>query len=192
MSNYYDQTNDEFLSLSPPIVPWHQVTSLSIVQPFSSTHLYFLFSQTINLRTLELHYRSEYEYKMNLKKESLIYLFDDASLCNMLMSNGLRELNICTAQTDKQPNLINVAHLIVERLPRLQVIKVDGVSDRMIEMSHILINGLSKLNFLTIHGGIKYGNVYDKRLRDLHNSNTRSFRTEIPNTSDEDMLLVWL
>ncbi|CAF2821266.1 unnamed protein product [Rotaria sp. Silwood2] len=192
MSNYYDQINDEFLSLSPPIVPWYQVTLLRIVQPFSSSHLYFLFSQTINLRTLELHYSSEYEYAINLKKESLVYLLDDASLCNILMSNGLRELNIFTAETEKQPNLINIAHLIVERLPHLQVIKVDGISDRLIEMSHILINSLSKLNFLTICGGIKYDKVYDKRLRDLQNSNTRSFRTEVPNTINEDTLLVWL
>ncbi|CAF4472188.1 unnamed protein product [Rotaria sp. Silwood2] len=192
MSNSYDQINDEFLSLSPPIVPWYQVTLLRIVQPFSSSHLYFLFSQTINLRTLELHYSSEYEYAINLKKESLVYLLDDASLCNILMSNGLRELNIFTAETEKQPNLINIAHLIVERLPHLQVIKVDGISDRLIEMSHILINSLSKLNFLTICGGIKYGKVYDKRLRDLQNSNTRSFRTEVPNTINEDTLLVWL
>jgi hypothetical protein len=66
MSDNYDQINDEFLSLPLPIVPWHQVTSLKIVQPFNSIHLHFLFSQTANLRILELHYRSEHATKINL------------------------------------------------------------------------------------------------------------------------------
>jgi hypothetical protein len=103
------------------------------------------------------------------------------------MSNGLREIDIFTAETEKQLNLINIAHLIVQRLPHLQVIKVDGINDRLIEMPHILINGLSKLNFLTIYVSIKYGKIYDKRLHDLQNLNTRSFRTEVPNTINEDM-----
>jgi hypothetical protein len=67
MSNYYDKINAEFLLLSP-IVPWYQVTSLSIDQPFNSIHLHFLFSQMTNLRTLELGYRSERAGKIDLKE----------------------------------------------------------------------------------------------------------------------------
>ncbi|CAF4474938.1 unnamed protein product, partial [Rotaria sp. Silwood2] len=190
MSDNYDQINDEFLYLSPSIVPWHQVISLIIAQPFNSIHLHFLFSQLTNLRILELHYRSEYASQINLKEEILIDLLNDASLCNMLMSNGLRQLNLITFWN--QPNLINIAYLIVERLPHLQAILLDSNSNQFIKISHILINGLSKLNFLTIIGCIKYGKLYEKKLRDLQNSIIRSFRTEVPNTTDEDTLFVWL
>ncbi|CAF4328177.1 unnamed protein product [Rotaria sp. Silwood2] len=190
MSDYYDKINDEFLSLSPSIVAWNQITSLNIAQPFNSIHLYFLFSQTTNLRTLELHYRSEYDDKRYLKEETLIDLLDDTSLCNMLMSNALRQLNLSPAS--KQPNLVNIAYLIVERLRHLQVIELQDINWQVTEMSHILINGLSKLNFLTISGECNCGQLYEKQLRDLQNSNTRSFRTEVPNTIDEDTLFVWL
>ena len=59
-------------------------------------------------------------------------------------------------------------------------------------MSHMLINGLDKLNFLTIIGGDNDGKLLDKSLRDLQNLNTRSFRTEVPKTIDENILFVWL
>jgi hypothetical protein len=108
----------------------------------------------------------------------------------MLTSNGLRQLNLETFL--KQPNLINIAYLIIERLSHLQVIELQGSNCEFIKMSHILINGLSKLTFLTINGCIKYGKLYEKKLRDLQNSITRSFRTEVPNSTDEDTLLVWL
>ena len=69
--------------------------------------------------------------------------------------------------------------------------KVDSVSDRLIELLHILINDLSKLNFLMISGAIKYSRVYDRRFRDLQKSNTRSFQMEAPNTINEGTLLIW-
>ena len=56
----------------------------------------------------------------------------------------------------------------------------------------MLINGLDKLNFLTIIGGDNDGKLLDKSLRDLQNLNTRSFRTEVPKTIDENILFVWL
>ena len=54
------------------------------------------------------------------------------------------------------------------------------------------MNGFDKLNFLTIIGGDNHGKLYDKNLRDLQNLNTRSFRTEVPKTIDENTLFVWL
>jgi len=190
MSVYSDQINEEFLSLSPSIVAWHQITSITIAQPFNSIHLYFLFSQTTNLRTLELRYRSEYDTTLNLKEETLIDLLDDTSLCNMLMSNGLRQLNIFL--TLKQPNLINTAYLIVERLPHLQIIELKNIDWQATEVSHILINGLEKLNFLGIRGKWECGQLYEKQLRDLQNLTTRSFRTEVPDTIAGDQLCIWL
>ncbi|CAM2716138.1 unnamed protein product [Rotaria socialis] len=88
--------------------------------------------------------------------------------------------------------LIKIGNLIVKRLSSLQVIKLESVNVKLIEMSHILINGLDKLSFLTIIGADHFGEIYDKSLRDLQNSNTRSFRTEAPKTIDEDTLFVWL
>ncbi|CAF2456258.1 unnamed protein product [Rotaria sp. Silwood2] len=190
MSEDYDRMNEEFLSFSPPIVRWHQVTSLSITEPFNRNHLHLLFSQATNLRTLELHYRAEYDPKAYLKQETLIDLLNDSSLCNMLMSNGLRQLNVFTVW--QQLNLLNTAYLIVEQLPNLQIIELHGSAREFVEVSHILINGLLKLSFLMINGILGRAKLYDKKLRDLQNSNTRSFRTEVLNTRDDDILFIWL
>ncbi|CAF0864554.1 unnamed protein product [Adineta steineri] len=189
MSEMYDRMNDEFLSFSPPIVPWHQVTTLSIAEPFNRNHLHLLFSQATNLRTLELHYRLAFDTEIRLKEETLIDLLSDNSLCDMLTSNGLRQLNLFMDW--KQPNLLDIAYSIVERLPHLQVIQLNGWFCEIIEVAHILINGLANLSFLILDG-FQEGRSYDERLRDLQNSNTRSFRTEIPNTETGCTLLVWL
>jgi hypothetical protein len=190
MSDNYDRMNEEFLSFSPPLVLWHQVTSLSIGEPFNRNHLHLLFSQATNLRTLELHYRLEFDSKFGLNEETLIDLLNDSSLCNMLMSNGLRQLKLFTVW--QQPNLLNIAYSIVERLPHLEVIELRGTVCEIIEVVHILINGLSKLSILTLIGEFKHGEFYDERLRELQNPNTRPFRTEVPNTKDENTLFVWL
>jgi len=184
-----DQINDKFLSLSPNIISWHQITSLKIVQPFNSTYLRVLFSQASNLSTLELHYRSQYDYKIDRKEENLMYLLNDASLCNMLMSKGLRQLNLFF--TSDQSNLINIAYLIVERLPHLQVIDLTSITCELTEIPPILIKGLSKLNFLTFIGPYLFGEVCDEELRDLKNSNNRPFRTKTVNTIHEDTLFIW-
>ncbi|CAF0937658.1 unnamed protein product [Rotaria sordida] len=191
MSEDYDRMNYEFLSFSPPLIPWHHVTSLSIADPFNRNHLHLLFSQATNLRTLELRYRLELNTKIGLKEETLIDLLSDSSLCNMLMSNGLRQLNLFTVW-EQPPNPLNTAYSIVERLPHLQVIELHGIICETIEVAHILINDLSKLSFLTLNGLFGSGELYDKGLRDLQNSNTRSFRTEVPNTRDGNILFVWL
>ncbi len=122
--------------------------------------------------------------------ETLIDFLTDVSLCNMLMSHGLRQLNIFTGW--KQPNLINIAYLIVERLPHLQLIELRGCDDELLEMSHILINGLEKLNFFSFRGLCGHGKCHEKEFRNLQNSNTRSFRTDVPNTVDADTFIVWL
>jgi hypothetical protein len=190
MSGYDDQLNEEFLSFSPPIVPWHQITSLKILQPFNSTYFHFLFSRMTNLRTLDLIYKSYFGDEIDLEEENLIDLLNDTSLCNMLMSNGLRQLNLFT--DDLQANLINIAYSIVERLIHLEVIELHGSGCQLVEMAHILINGLSKLTFLTLDGSRDHGKIYEKKLRDLQNSNTRSFQTEIPDTDYRELLFIWL
>jgi hypothetical protein len=106
------------------------------------------------------------------------------------MSNGLRQLNLFTDHNET--NLINIAYLIVERLFHLEVIEVHGGGCQLVEMAHILINGLEKLTFLTLDGFCHHGKIYDKQLRDLNNSNTRSFQTEIPNIMYGELLFVWL
>jgi len=99
------------------------------------------------------------------------------------MSVGLRQLNLFTALD--QSNLINIAYLIIERLSYLQVIELCGLTCELVEMPHILINGLSKLNFLILSGSYECDNrcgiIYGTKLRALQNSNTRSFRMVIIN-----------
>ena len=191
MSKDNDQMNETFLSFSLPIVPWHQITILSIGEPFNRNHLHLLFSQATNLRTLELHYRAVYDCRYHLKEETLIDLHNDSSLCNMLMSNGLRQLNLFVVW--QQPNLLEIAYSIIARLPHLQVIEIHGHVYDVIEMSHILINGLEKLSFLTLNGILRCNKSYEKKLHDKQRIlNTRSFRTEVPKTIDDDILFVWL
>ncbi|CAF3301331.1 unnamed protein product [Rotaria socialis] len=74
----------------------------------------------------------------------------DNGLWSAENSNGLRQLYLSTGRG--QPDLINIAYLIVERLPHLQIIELNGANDELIKISHILSNGLSKLNFLKIIG----------------------------------------
>jgi len=192
MSDCYDEKNDEFLSFSPPIVPWHQITSFSIIQPLNSTHLHRVISQMTNIRKLELHYKDKDDVEIDWKGETLVNVVNDVSLCNMLMSNGLRQLNLFTIDDNEKSNWINIASLIVERLNHLQIIELNGMKDQLIQMANILINGLTKLNFLTFIGSLQEGKIYEKKLRDLQNSNTRSFRTEVPNTKYYDTVFVWL
>ncbi|CAF3435762.1 unnamed protein product [Rotaria socialis] len=113
------------------------LTSLSIAQPFNSIQLHCLFSQLTYLRTLKPHRQSEYDSKIGLNEETLIDLLSDASLCNMLLSNGLRQLNLSTYWN--QPILKNIAHLIVER-----IIELTDSNDELAKMPHTLISGLSK------------------------------------------------
>ena len=93
MSDECDQTNGEFLSLSSSIMCWDRIISIDILQPFDSTYLHVLFSHAINLRILKLEYRAEWDRQDLLEDETLIDLIDDESLCNVLMSNGLRQLS---------------------------------------------------------------------------------------------------
>jgi hypothetical protein len=106
MSNDNGQINEKFLSFSPPIVPWHQITALSIAEPFHLNHLHLLLSQATNLRILELHYKAVYDCKIHWEEETLIDLLNDSFLCNMLMSNGLRQLNLFIVW--QQSNLLDI------------------------------------------------------------------------------------
>ncbi|CAF1327681.1 unnamed protein product [Adineta ricciae] len=191
MNKENGQINEKFLSLSPPIVPWHQITTLSIAEPFHRNHLHVLFSQATSLRTLELHYRAVYHFHVPWEEESLINLLDDSFLCNILMSNGLRQLNLFIVW--QQSNLLDIAYSIIARLPHLQIMEIHGYIYDVTEMSHILINGLEKLTFLTLNDIIRCGEVNEKELRAKQRIlNTRSFRTEVPKTIDDDTLFIWL
>ena len=190
MSDRYDQTNGEFLSVSPNIICWDRITSIYILQPFNSTSLHVLFSQAINLRSLSIEYIADWARRDCLSDKTLIDLINDQSLCNILMSNGLRQLNLITSWG--QRNLINLAHLIVERLPHLQAIELHSGNVELIEMASIFINGLSKLSFVALSGCVEIYKIYQKEIT-LWNSNTRSFRMEMSTAGiKQDTLLIWL
>jgi hypothetical protein len=105
------------------------------------------------------------------------------------MSNGLRQLNLLTGAG--QTNLINLAHLIVERLPHLEAIQVNSDNIELIEMASIFINGLSKLSFVALSGCLEIASIYQKEIT-LCNSNTRSYRMEISIANNEETLFIWL
>ena len=192
MTNYYYQIIDEYFSLSPNIICWDRITSVSIFQPFSSIHLRVLFSRTTHLRILTLTYQSEWHHPELFNDKTLIDLINDESLCNKLMSNGLRQLNLFFPSG--QSNLINLSHLIVERLPDLEVIGMTGGPQQieLIEMTSILIHGLFKLSFVTLSGFCEICLIYEREIL-LCNSNTRSIRMEMSTISlNGKTLLIWL
>jgi hypothetical protein len=144
-----------------------------------------------NLHILELHYRAIWDFKIHWEEETLIDPLNDSFLCNMLMSNGLRQLNLFIVW--QQSNLLDIAYSIIARLPHLEIMEIHGHVDEVVEMSHILINGLDKLSFLTLNGISTCARIYDKKLRDKQRLlNTRFFRTDVPKTIDVGMLLIWL
>jgi hypothetical protein len=124
-----------------------------------------------------------------LRDKTLIELINDQSLCNILISNGLRQLNLLTGAG--QTNLINLAHLIVERLPHLEAIQVNSDNIELIGMASIFINGLSKLSFVALSGCLEIASIYQKEIT-LCNSNTRSYRMEISIANNEETLFIWL
>ncbi len=191
MSYRVDQINGEFLCLSPNIICWDRVTSLCILQPFNSTYLHVLFTQTTNLRILSLIYLlTSHSDELCLRDKTLIDLINDQSLCNILMSHGLRQLNLCICSGHK--NLTNLAHLIVDRLPYLEAIQLNMNDVELIEMASIFINGLSKLSFVALSGSTDIYSVYQKEIT-LCNSNTRAFRMEMSNEGiNSNTLLIWL
>jgi hypothetical protein len=109
------------------------------------------------------------------------------------MANGLRQLSLSTQEAFYISNWVEIANLIVELLSHLEIMELDGFSYQLIEMTPVLINGLSKLNFLTFLGNLQEGNINEKKLHDLQNSIIRPFRTEVPDaTRDDQTVLIWL
>ena len=192
MTINYDQKIDEYLSLSPSVVCWDRITSISIYQPFISSHLRVLLSKTINLRILTLTYLSERLDSDFFKNKTRIDVINDESLCEILTSNGLRQLNLNTYLC--QSNLTNLGYRAIERLPYLEVIEMNGCLQQLqlIKMASILINGLSKLNFVALSSLDKTHSVYDQR-NYLSTSIIHSFQMKMSSKGMHgSTLLIWL
>ena len=115
------------------------------------------------------------------------------SLCNILTSNGLRQLNLRTPS--RQSNLINLGYRIIERLPYLEVIEMNGCFQQveLIKMASMLINGLSKLSFVALSGSGDIHYIHRENDITLFNSNTRFFRMEMSYANiNRETLLIWL
>jgi len=191
MASSRSKIKDEFLFYLPTIASWHQITSLTIEDPLDLCELCLLLSKMINLRTLQLNYYFNFDSDDDWNKQNLINLFNDASLCNILMSNGLQKLHLYTNW--EYPDMISIAFLIVKRLPHLQIIDLNCHNGQVPETLHILMNGLPKLNFLTFHGGWGGGSQPYSKMRDLQKHNTRTYRMEYYDELDGGaMLYVWL
>jgi hypothetical protein len=191
MNGTRSQINDEFLSYLLTIAPWHQIISLKIDDPLDLCQLRSLLSKMINLRTLQLHYHFDYDFDDDSNKQNLIDLFNDTSLCNILMSNGLQKLFLYT--DSGYPDMTNIAFLIVKQLPHLQIIELCINNIQMFETLLILMNGLPKLNFVIFHGGLEDGNQEHSKMRVLRKYSTRAYRMEHCNLLDgAEMLYVWL
>ncbi|CAF0774666.1 unnamed protein product [Rotaria sordida] len=188
----YSQTNDECLSYLLTIVSCQQITSLTIDDPFDLCQLRLLLSKTIHLRTLELLYYFDYDLDDERNKQNVIKLFNDTSLCNILMSNGLKKLHF---YTDWQyPDTIGIVSLIVKQLPHLEIIELNCHDGSQVpETLHILINGLPKLNFIIFHTLLTGENEQESKMRDLPNRCKRAYRLEnLRELAHATILHVWL
>ncbi|CAF0752192.1 unnamed protein product [Rotaria sordida] len=188
----YSQTNDECLSYLLTIVSCQQITSLTIDDPFDLCQLRLLLSKTIHLRTLELLYYFDYDLDDERNKQNVIKLFNDTSLCNILMSNGLKKLHF---YTDWQyPDIIGIVSLIVKQLPHLEIIELNCHDGSQVpETLHILINGLPKLNFIIFHTLLTGENEQKSKMRDLPNRCKRAYRLEnLRELAHATILHVWL
>ena len=188
----YDQKIDEYLSLSPSMICWDRITSISVHQPFTSSHLRVLLSNMINLRILTLTYICNQFNSEFFKNKTQIDVINDESLCKVLTSNGLRQLNLVTHMN--QSNLTNLGYRTIERLPYLEVIEMIGWLGQIevIEMASILINGHPKLSFVALSSWARGHSIFNWRTH-LFNSITRPFRTEKScEGTYGDTLLIWL
>jgi hypothetical protein len=189
------KTNDEYFSYLQSTISWHKITSLSIIELSNLCQLRWLISKMIDLRTLELMFYCNIG-DINLKMENLINFLNDTSLCNMLMSNGLKRLYVNTHW--KIPDLTEFVSLIVKQLPQLEIIEFRCENDDDIQLPealHIFINGLSKLNFLIWYGDWRGGNEQYSKMCDLRKISMRSYQIEqyIPSEIiDETILFCWL
>jgi hypothetical protein len=190
MAGSRSQMKDEFLSYLPTIASYHQITSLTIDDPLDLRQLRLILSKMINLRTLQLNYHFDYDSNDDSNKQNLIDLLNDTSLCNILMSNGLQKLHLYTDW--EYPDMIGIASLIVKQLPHLQIIELNCHDSQVPETLHILMNGLSKLTFLTFNGGWGGGNQPHSKMRDLQKYSTCAYRLEYDNAlAGDEMLYVW-
>ena len=192
MSERYNEINGECLCSPLSIIPWHQITSIDLPQLLNPTLLRRLISQLTNIRKMEIEYAYRDDYDPQLKEETLINILNDGSLCAMLMTNGLRELHLSVTKVAFTSDHIKLANLIVERLFRLEIMKLVGFSDQLLEMTPILINGLPKLSFFQFGGNLQESQIDERKLHDLHNSINRFFRTEAPITVENEEVFIWL
>ena len=192
MSERYNEINNKFLYSPLSIIPWHQITSIDLPQLLNPTLLHRLISQLTNIRKLKVDYADRDDYDPQLKEETLLSILNDGSLCAMLMANGLRELHLSVRKAAFALNHIEIANLIVERLFRLEIMTLAGFSDELLQMTPILINGLPKLSFFQFVGNFEESQIDERKLHDLHNSITRTFRTEAPITVENDEVFIWL
>ncbi|CAF3595229.1 unnamed protein product [Rotaria sordida] len=125
-------------------------------------------------------------------KQNVIKLFNDTSLCNILMSNGLKKLHF---YTDWQySDMIGIVSLIVKQLPHLEIIELNCHDGSQVpETLHILINGLPKLNFIIFHTLLTGENEQESKMRDLPNRCKRAYRLEnLRELAHATILHVWL
>ncbi len=185
------QIRDEFFFYLPTICSLHQITSLETDDAFDLCKFRLLLSKMINLRTLQLNYHFDYNLDNDSNKQYLMDVFNDNSLCTILMSNGLQKLHLYT--NDKYPDMIGIVSLIVKGLPHLQIIELSCHNSQVPETFDILMNGLPKLSFISFHGSYENINQWYPKMRDLQEYSTRIYRMEYYNESAGDrMLYVWL
>jgi hypothetical protein len=171
------------------------VTSLTISDVFPLIDLRSCVSrlskcrtQRISGYTIESRYVDEDE---NEDRWTLDELLSDASLCNMLLSVGLTKLVFCISYTI--PTVMPIIRLIVERLPQLQIVELDcDHREELPHLLHTLINDLVQLTFLTVRyigGASNSALILLDTLKTLH---TRSFRSEVFDSSHETIVFFWL
>ena len=172
---------------------YNQVTTLTVSDVLRLIDLRSCVSHLSKLHTLcivgyaiEGRAVGENEYKWILDE-----LLADQLLCNMLLSVGLRKLVFSISHTI--PTVMPIIHLIVERLPHLQIMEFDcDARQELPHLLHTLINGLVFLTFLSICGGEAALKSAEVQLKTRQTLDTRPFRSELFAAEYESCLFIWL
>ncbi len=179
------------ISSLPSFVRWNQIVHLTVMRQLKKGQLHSILSHTSHLHTLELDEFLNDIAELNEGEQLLsMDLLNNISTCEMLMANGLQKLVFWIP--DGVSTIVDIAHMIVERLSRLQIVQVYCRDPMVPQFMYILIHGLHNLTFLNVECGREENKSNEFKLLALLTPNTRPIKIGTQEFDFEGFLYVCL
>ena len=179
------------MSFLPSFIRWNQIIHLTVIGALPKGQLHSILSLTSHLHTLELDECIIDIAELNENDRLLsMDLLENISTCEMLMANGLQKLIFSIP--DGISTIVDIAHMIVERLSRLQIVHVQCHDPLVVQLMYILIHGLPNLTFLNVECGRGDNKSNVSKLRALLTPNTRPMKIDTDEFDVEGFLYVCL